>query len=116
MRLKFTLALLAAPSVLFVLTAVAQTDGAQVYNKNCQQCHGPAGKGDGPVAQLIKDVTMPDFANQESMAKYSDDELFEVIAKGGKAVGKSKIMPPYKDKLDDAQIRTVINYVKAFYK
>ena len=115
MRVIITFILAAALPIFFVFATAAQIDGNQVYGKNCQKCHGPGGKGDGPTSKLLKGQSMGDFTNGEEMAKYSDDDLYKLISEGGKAVGKSKIMPAYKDKLDDAQIRAVISHLKTFY-
>ena len=30
-------------------------DGAQVYERSCVSCHGPAGRGDGPVASSLRE-------------------------------------------------------------
>ncbi len=42
--------------------------GAQEYKNSCASCHGPAGKGDGPVAPMLKrspaDLTRLSETNQ----------------------------------------------------
>ena len=37
-----------------------QLSGAELYERLCSSCHGPTGRGDGPVASLIK-VGVPDL-------------------------------------------------------
>ena len=115
MRAKIMFIVVAVLPVFFVFATAAQIDGNQVYGKNCQKCHGPEGKGDGPAAKFLKGQSMGDFTNGEEMSKYSDDDLYKLISEGGKAVGKSKIMTAYKDKLDEAQIRAVISHLKTLY-
>jgi cytochrome c553 len=116
MRAKVIVHSLTLLAFLFVSVAVAQDDGAQIYSKNCLKCHGAEGKGDGPAAKLIKNLSMGDFSNAEAMSKYSDDDLYKLISEGGEAVGKSKIMPAYKGKLSDAEISAVVNYVKTLHQ
>jgi mono/diheme cytochrome c family protein len=86
--------------------------GAEVHKENCAKCHGPGGKGDGPAGKLLK--TKPaDWTDRSKMSKISDDELFNVIQKGGGAVGKSKLMPAFAEKLSDDQIRNVIAFIRS---
>ncbi len=86
--------------------------GRDVHVKNCQRCHGPQGKGDGPAAKLLK--TKPaDWTNKQKMSGLSDDYLFKIISGGGGSVGKSTLMPAFKGKLSDAQIRDVIAFIRS---
>jgi mono/diheme cytochrome c family protein len=39
---------------------VRQLSGAEMYERLCSSCHGPTGRGDGPVASLMK-VGVPDL-------------------------------------------------------
>jgi mono/diheme cytochrome c family protein len=41
-------------------THLASISGAEMYEQLCASCHGVAGRGDGPVAPLIK-VGVPDL-------------------------------------------------------
>jgi mono/diheme cytochrome c family protein len=34
--------------------AAAETDGRALFEKNCQKCHGPDGKGDTPAGRKMK--------------------------------------------------------------
>ena len=86
--------------------------GRDVHVKNCQRCHGPQGKGDGPAGKLLK--TKPaDWTNKQKMSGLSDDYLFKIISGGGGSVGKSTLMPAFKGKLSDAQIRDVIAFIRS---
>jgi mono/diheme cytochrome c family protein len=86
--------------------------GRQVHVSNCQRCHGPNGKGDGPAGKLLK--TKPaDWTNKQKMSGLSDDYLFKIISGGGGSVGKSTLMPAFKGKLSDAQIRDVIAFIRS---
>jgi mono/diheme cytochrome c family protein len=86
--------------------------GRQVHVSNCQRCHGPQGKGDGPAGKLLK--TKPaDWTNKQKMSGLSDDYIFKIIWGGGGSVGKSTLMPAFKGKLSDDQIRDVRAFVRS---
>jgi mono/diheme cytochrome c family protein len=86
--------------------------GRQVHVSNCQRCHGPQGKGDGPAGKLLK--TKPaDWTDKGKMSGLSDDYLYKIISGGGGAAGKSTLMPAFKSKLSDGQIRDVIAFIRS---
>lgn len=86
--------------------------GHQVHVSNCQRCHGPQGKGDGPAGKLLK--TKPaDWTDKGKMSGLSDDYLYKIISGGGGSAGKSTLMPAFKGKLSDAQIRDVIAFIRS---
>jgi len=86
--------------------------GLEVHKGSCLKCHGETGKGDGPTSKLLKDKPA-DWTNKESMSKYSDSQLVQIIKEGGAASGKSKLMPAFGGKLNDQQINDVIAYVRS---
>jgi ABC-type uncharacterized transport system substrate-binding protein len=47
------------------------------------------------------------------MADVSDENLFQVIKKGGEAVGRSNLMPSFGAKLKDDQITDLIAFIKS---
>lgn len=77
--------------------------GKDLYTAQCAQCHGSAGKGDGPQAP----AGTPNFTDQERMAAKSGTLLFEVITNG--AADK---MPAYVS-LSDAQRWSLVDYVRS---
>ena len=90
------------------------SDGQALYKKTCLKCHGTQGKGDGPVTKLVKNQAMGDLSNKEAMSQYSDEDLYKLIAEGGEAFGKAKLMPAHKKKLGEAEIKAIITYIKTF--
>jgi mono/diheme cytochrome c family protein len=79
-------------------------DAASLYvAQKCAGCHGPDGKG------KVKDV--PDFTDAAWQKKESDIELISQIKKGAPPK-----MPSYKDKLNDAEIKALVAYIRAFAK
>ncbi len=101
-------------SVLLSLSLLALPDAQADYESLCLKCHGAEGKGDGPVTKMVKDQSMGDLSDKGAMEQYSDDDLYELIAEGGEALEKAKLMPAHKDKLDEAQIKALITYLKTF--
>ena len=93
----------------FLASAAVAQDAKALYDKNCVACHGPAGKGDGAAAKMLKPPPQ-DFGT--ALKGKGDADIAKVIKEGGKAVGKSASMPPYASKMNDDQIKGVVDYVK----
>ena len=57
--------------------------GAQMFKEYCAVCHGPAGKGDGPVANALK-VPPPDLTTlaQRHDGEFPDDYVSNVLKNG----------------------------------
>ena len=89
--------------------------GKDLYTKHCGGCHGPGGKGDGPAAAAINPKPS-DLTDKAYMAGLKDQYLFDLIQKGGAAVGKSPLIPPFGSKLKEREIRDVIAYVRSLAK
>ena len=83
--------------------------GKAAYTTYCSSCHGQGGKGDGPVAAALNPKPR-DLTSRAYMAQLDDQYLFEIISKGGIAVGKSPLMPPAP--LVEQDIWNVIGYIK----
>lgn len=79
--------------------------GKVVYEKSCVLCHGPQGRGDGPVG---KTVTPPaaDFTSAASKKK-TDAELLATIENGR----PSTAMVAWKGQLSKEEIQDVLAYV-----
>jgi mono/diheme cytochrome c family protein len=107
------------PAVLLVYAAPAPAAdaaaGKALYEEHCLKCHGEKGKGDGATAKKLK-MKMADYSDAAAMAKFTDAELAKITADGGAAHGKSKLMPAYKDKLNEQQVADVIAYIRSFSK
>ena len=93
------------------------TTGKALYvTAECLSCHGATGKGDGPKAARMKDKpTDWTTADGGGLKGLNDDKLFEVIANGGRAIGRSRAMPAAPD-LSDAQVWDLVAYVKLLAK
>lgn len=88
------------------------TAGRKLYTVYCSPCHGQSGKGDGQGARLLP-VKPADHTDGTVMNKHTDEYLFDVIAKGGLAVGKSPYMPAWGGQLREEEIGDLIRYIRS---
>jgi len=86
-------------------------NGQALYVENCAPCHGAAGLGDGPTAVDLPDVAALVLADPERARQATPADWFEVI-KEGRMV---QMMPPWKNRLSDAQIWDVTAYALALH-
>ena len=95
-------------------TAWAQnaTEGKKLYVSYCSTCHGEKGKGDGVAASALP-VKPADHTSGAIMNQLSDQFLFDIISKGGSAVGKSSFMPSWGSSIDEKQIRDLVAYLRS---
>jgi mono/diheme cytochrome c family protein len=85
--------------------------GKAIYDKDCQKCHGKAGKGDGPDAD--PDMPAGDLTDPERIPRNPDGVMYYKIWNGR----KSPKMPAFKSEgLTQDQVWQVIHYVKTFRK
>jgi mono/diheme cytochrome c family protein len=81
--------------------------GKAVYEKSCVLCHGPQGRGDGPVGKTINPPAA-DFTSVASKKK-TDAELLDAIENGRPPTA----MVGWKGQLSAAEIQDVLAYVKS---
>ena len=102
-------------AALFPALVLAQGNvekGEGLFAQNCASCHGPAGRGDGPAAAALNPKPR-DLTEKAYMAGLKEQYLMDIIRKGGAAVGKSAMMPPWGAAMKDDEIRDVIAFVRA---
>jgi copper transport protein len=80
--------------------------GSAIYIKNCAVCHGPAGRGNGPLAATLN-PRPADFVQHVNF--HTDDVLFEWISKG--IAGTS--MQPWEGTLTETERWQVLDYIQA---
>jgi len=94
--------------------AVTATGDAQagkaIYERSCVGCHGSTGQG-GRMAAMSA-VPPRNLADQAYMGTRSDQQLFDVISKGGAATGLSAAMTAFGSQLSEQQIWDTVTYVR----
>ena len=110
-RRRASTAILAWITLLLLGAAVgARADDpktARTWKAKCGSCHGADGKGDTEQGRKVK---IADFSSAEWQKSKSDADIKTAI-EGGKKKGDVE-MEPYKDKLEPAQIDTLIAYIR----
>jgi len=91
------------------------TKGKSLFDKNCVSCHGAGGKGDG-VAAAALNPKPKDLSDKTFMAGLKDEQLIDAIKKGGGAVGKSPLMPPFGAALKDQDVQDVVAFIRSLVK
>ena len=72
------------------------------YDKNCTGCHGAEGKG-GDTTMIV-----PNFKDLTWQKRRTDQNILDTIAKG------KGMMPAWKDKLTEEQIKTMAAFIRKF--
>jgi cytochrome c oxidase cbb3-type subunit 2 len=97
-------------------SAETVTHGKDLYQKNCAQCHGVAGMGDGFGAPFLvpppRDFTGGQFKFRTTAGGQlpTDEDLFRTISRGANGTG----MPPWQYLLNDDERWALVDYVKSF--
>jgi len=85
------------------------------YRLYCVQCHGTGGNGQGINAGGLA-VSARDHSSATEMSKLTDEELRTAIAKGGEAVTKSELMPPWAEVLRAEEIDDLVVHLRKLCK
>jgi mono/diheme cytochrome c family protein len=102
-----------APAVTAVTPAgtASTTNGAAIFAQHCSGCHGPAGKGDGELAAKLmaeRTTPLPDFSSPDWQSAHSPEALFQIVTDGR----LDKLMPPWRDKLTEAERWAVVDFIE----
>ncbi|MBD3868732.1 MAG: cytochrome c [Acidobacteria bacterium] len=87
-------------------------EGRGIYRHYCEPCHGAEGGGDGFNAYNL-DPRPRGFNDPEFQQDRSDDDLARIIRTGGGAAGLSTGMPPWGRTLNERELGSVLQYVRA---
>ena len=92
---------------MIAISPATMKEAQTIYEGRCTMCHGPKGKGDGPVGASLnpKPRDLGDPAWQKTV---TDEYIEKIIVGGGAAVGKSPLMPANPDLKDKPQVVTTL--------
>jgi len=93
------------------MQALAAERPADIYKTYCWQCHGMTGNGNGINVRDMS-VQPRDHTDAKEMSARSDEDLFTAIKKGGQAITKSVLMPPWDGVLSDEDIHGLVHYLR----
>lgn len=93
------------PAWLASPTQAQLTRGEGLFDRNCMVCHGPTGKGNGPIIApnkfpMAPNLTLPITVNR------TDGYIYAMIRMG------RGLMPPYGERLDNEERWLVVSYVR----
>lgn len=94
----------------------AQQEAQTMFDTKCAVCHGPGGAGNGPNADQFnpKPRNETDPAWQASV---TDEQIREIIFRGGARVGKSAAMPSHTQLRDRPEVLDeLVKIVRRFGK
>ena len=105
-------ALLTIALCIATVTSMRAADTKENWEKNCQKCHGPDGKGQ---TKMGRQSGVKDYTDPKVQAELTDQNAIKIIKEGIVEKDKKK-MDPYKDKFTDEEIKALIAYIRAFKK
>ena len=81
---------------------------SELFRVNCSMCHGPLGKGDGPVGYKIGQggYVIPPNLTEPTSIERSDGELFGLITKG------VYVMPRFKGLLSADERWLLVGHIR----
>jgi cytochrome c553 len=83
-------------------------DVPALWKKNCASCHGEDGKGETKAGKSKK---VQDLTNPEVRAKFDRDRMIKSTKDGMKSEEGKELMKPYGEKLSDAEIAALTDYI-----
>ncbi len=90
-----------------IASDVLLVEGRAIYLERCLTCHGPLGRGDGPIAKNLAGPKPRDFVSEKW--KYGDrpEDAFKIVANGA----PNSSMPGWLGSLGAKKVRAVTAYV-----
>lgn len=110
--MKHTSSWLALITIAFALPALAaDSQGKEVFEKVCSECHGQRGSGNRVVDKFYK-LEIPRL-NSAKVQSMSDDELKNVIMNGRRKMTPPLVGTPYmQHKVKPELLNDVVAYVR----
>src|SRR3954467_3090999 len=93
-------------------TSVFAAEVKENWEKHCQKCHGPDGKGQ---TKMGRQSGAKDYTDPKVQAELDDAKGFKAVKEGLKVNGK-EAMKPIGDKLSDDEIKALVAHIRTFKK
>lgn len=84
---------------------------SDLFRLHCSSCHGD-GSGNGHIAGTLP-VRPRNLRHPEWQASVTDEHILKVIRQGGAVVKLSDKMPGFADKLSEAEMQSLVQYLRA---
>jgi Cytochrome c, mono- and diheme variants len=81
-------------------------EAREIYSRNCVGCHKENGTGGEKILDNGEKINVPNYKSQGAM-NASDDKLYDYIANG-----EDGEMPAFKTKLSEAQMRSLVKFIR----
>lgn len=100
----------AAAACAVATPAVARAQAAaDIFRVRCVMCHGPQGRGDGPMATSLNPRPV-DFTDVSKRLAKTDSAVGDVIRRGRRA------MPAFSSMLKPAQVDSLVAFIKTLHR
>jgi mono/diheme cytochrome c family protein len=92
------------------------SQAGQLFATFCATCHGSDGTGKGPAAEALNPKPR-NYTDPAWQASVTDEQLKEIILKGGQGVGKSPAMPGQPQLQDQPEVlEELVQIIRRFGK
>ncbi|MEK7747910.1 MAG: c-type cytochrome [Nitrospirota bacterium] len=91
-----------------------EATGRHIFEHYCAVCHGVTGKGNGINAKFL-DPHAADLTGDDIIGR-TDQEIYDVILKGGAGVELAPTMPAWGKTFSPDQINLLVSYVRQLQK
>lgn len=94
------------------------TDGSapHLYEVNCQMCHGPGAKGDGPVLNLLINSYGYETAITPDLTTLTPESIEGFLKVNVRPFGPNSVMPPFGKLLSEDERWALANYIDSLPK
>ena len=91
----------------YPMTREILQEGQKTFNTFCIVCHGPAGKGNGPI---IPKFPMPPTLNSDKVRQWPDGRIFHAMTRG------QNLMPSYASQINPQERWAVVGYLRVLQR
>jgi len=116
MKTSFITSLILGSSILLtqgICSEVESIDSVAIWSTHCKKCHAADGSG---TTKIGKKFGVSDYRDPAVQASFKDTEIIKVTKEGIFDENGKKKMPPYADKLSEAEIEALVSLIRSFAK